>query len=269
MKRLVMFLTFVASWLVMGPSSAQSCLGPGWYEEHDARLIYVGTWTVVESSSAYGGSARYTSNTASNLIFAICPDVSAVVLYRFLSSSSSTGQFDMTIQSGALTTGGLVFQAVAGIGLTAGQFRQAVTVPVTPGYVSTVQYRKLGGPPIAGTPDATFIWVEAIELKAAQPTAGAIVVNMPTHTPTPTATATHTPTLTPTNTPGPSPTPTATATRTPNYVYQATVQVDATQSVDVALRYEVSAGDLFVGAGIFLSFGLALISMFLGFRRKA
>ena len=95
----------------------------------------------------------------------------------------------------------------------------------------------------------------------------------PTSTPPPTFTPSYTPTLTPTATftatPGPSPTPTATATNTPNYVMRSTVVYGEGQTQDVAIVYEISAGDIgiiVVGAGIF---SVLVIMTFLNIRRSA
>jgi hypothetical protein len=263
MRRLVIFLTFVASWLVMGPSSAQSCLGPGTYEEHDLRISYFGTWTVYQNSQAFGGSGRFANYVVSpfnRISFTACTDVASVVLYQVV-SPAFTGPLQVTVN------GNIREMFWSAVGIVTPQYSQRLVIPLTPGGTSVVEVMHV--PPKAGTvtPLATFISVEGLELRAANPTAGAIVVNLPTHTPTPTAT--HTPTPTPTLTPttGPSPTMTPTATRTPNYIFQATVSFDG-NSRDVGLVYQITAGDVGIVLLLALVLVILLVSVVLSLRRQ-
>ena len=88
----------------------------------------------------------------------------------------------------------------------------------------------------------------------------------PTATPTLTPTPTETPT--PTVTPGASPTPTPTVTPTANYIQRATVVYGDSQSQDVAIVYQITAGDIalsIIGAAIF---GVMVIRVFLEYRRQ-
>lgn len=98
------------------------------------------------------------------------------------------------------------------------------------------------------------------------PTATPTLTPTPTNTPTPTETPTPTPT--PTNTPVSSPTPTPTVTATANYIMRSTVVYGDGQTQDVAIVYEITAGDvgiIVVGAAIF---SVLAIMTFLNIRRS-
>lgn len=87
-----------------------------------------------------------------------------------------------------------------------------------------------------------------------------VIIVWPTHTETPT------PTDTPVPTEGPSPTPTPTVTNTPDFVYEATVEVDGIGQ-DVAFVYQMNAGDFAIV--LFLAFivGLQVVYLILKVKR--
>lgn len=94
----------------------------------------------------------------------------------------------------------------------------------------------------------------------------------PTLTETPTPTATHTPSATPTETPTPtltpvsSYTPTPTASATANYIVRATVEAgDVSQ--DVAIVYQIDAGQVMIAFLLALIFGVQAIGLVKGLRQ--
>ncbi len=91
----------------------------------------------------------------------------------------------------------------------------------------------------------------------------------PTSTPTPTATFTPSPTATSTPTPGPSPTLTPSITPTANYVVRSTVVYGDDQTQDVALVYQITAGDVAITLMLAAIFAALLLMMFLQIRRSA
>lgn len=90
-------------------------------------------------------------------------------------------------------------------------------------------------------------------------------------TATPTLTATETPTPTPTNTPTPTPTatdtpvftstPTPTITPTANYVVRSTVVYGDGEYQDVAVVYQISAGEIIIGAALFILIALQIFDI--------
>jgi hypothetical protein len=240
MKRHVALLTFL---LVLGFSQsalAVTGLGPGYYQHNNAAIAYTGSWTTSADANAYGGTLTYTST-------------GGTATFYTLSTVGTFGVFYV-----GQTVGGFVDVYIDGV--------LSYTVNT---YNSVLTYNMYAWFPLTAGPHKIILigrggWFDliAIELLAPNPViAVTSVVVFPTHTPTPTYTPTVTPSPTLTNTPGPSPTPTATITATANYVLRSTVVYGEGEHQDVAVVYQISAGDILIGVALFILIALLIFEI--------
>lgn len=249
MKRLLITLLFAfVLALCLSPASAITALGPGYYQNNNAGLVYSGTWTTASADSlSYGDNFAFSSGVADVTIFTL-PTVGTAGIYY--STNSASGSMGIDI-NGVTLTNSINLNAPPGLGVRNNYYQFSL-----PAGTNRIRFYGVTGGPL---------YYQAIQLIAVVPTSAPVnvtaVMVFPTHTPTPSATPTPTPTA------GPSRTPTPTPSATPNYVARSVIDTDA-GAQDVGVVYQMSAGDVGIIAVVGVLIGLQVITMFMAIRRE-
>lgn len=230
MKRVILLVTAFLFLLSLNPVSAITALGPGYYQNTDASLVYTGTWTTgTASTPSYGGSFAVTSSLAARVTIYTLPTVSSFGVYYAMNSLSGSFNIDLN----GVTVASVITYSPTNI------LNQYVQIALPAGTNKIEMYSA-----------SSSFYYHAVQLLAASASTVNVtaVLSLPTHTPTPTAT----PTLTPTA--GPSPTPTRTPAPTPNS--STTYYSDSGE--DVVIVREVRPADAAIVALLVLLVGLQI-----------
>lgn len=255
MKRFALPLFLFILLSMSHPAYAITALGVGYYQNNNAAVVYTGTWsTGASSSSSYGDSLAQSNDASGKATIYTQPTVGRVGIYYSTSALS---------QSFAIELNGTIIQTIVTYSAST-TYNNYYEFSLPSGTNKVAVYPLLGG----------YIVYQGWQLLAASDSTVNItaVVYLPTNTPTPTLTPTNTPTPTPTNTPGPSPTPTLTPTltytpsATPNFVARSTVSAGGVNQ-DVALNYQVDAGQVMIVFLLALIFGIIAIGQVRELRR--